>query len=762
MTNQNLEPTNTIDETNINAETLISENTDLTFYVKAAENTIDENLLPDATESVQVKEDLTEQKMTNVSIENSEIKTDSENIELEPSVEEPIDLVETLTDMENVEMEISNLTEKQEEVQTLDSTTFELEMAESEVTSETETNTSDTHISKENIIIENSTDEIHEIEEIEEPTKITSFNGDFSNFSKKDFVALADKMLETMNSRDLSNSDVKNIDNVIKAIRPAFEEMQSLEKSEAKKAYISENGSEEGFEYKNDNFAIRFEGILIQIREKRQVYYNKIEREREDYFEIKTRLLQQLREIVEIEEKGESKNNWDAFKKLQSDWKNAGNVNSPHNGTLWSAYNALVDRYFDIRSIQNELKDLDRKKNLINKEGIVIKIEAISAALEGNALTNVVLKKANDLLADYKQIGPGAREEQDALWNRLKKAFDVVYEKKRELSKENDSLLQDLYNAKMQLLENLNPYLTFQSDSINEWNAKSKEVMAIQEQWNAIKGPMPKEKGKDISKDFWSALKLFFKNKSDFFGKLEAKREANFKGKEAICIEADAIFATGDHSAPNTNKIIDLQKKWKTIGHVPEKYKDTLYNRFKATCDQYFDLKRNENKVQDEEFIQNLAKKVAICVEIETLASSGSGEMSKLSEYKKTFGAIGFVPRKDMQIIQDRFIKAINSFVKSASGMAKSDKDKMFFQNEVEGMLKSGGGSRNLEKQEGEIRRKIKSLEEEISLTLNNMEFFGMSKNAEKLKEEYMKKVEKGEKELKELQEKLRVIIAAT
>ena len=760
MTNQNLEPTNTIDETNINAETLVSENTDLTFYVKAAENTIDENLLPDATESVQVKEDLTEQKMTNVSIENSEIKTDSENIELDTSVEEPIDLVETLTDMENVEMEISDLTEKQEEVQTLDSTTFELEMSESEVTSETETNTSDTHISKENIIIENITDEIHEIEEIEEPTKITSFNGDFSNFSKKDFVALADKMLETMNSRDLSNSDVKNIDNVIKAIRPAFEEMQSLDKRDAKKSFISENGSEEGFEYKNDNFAIRFEGILIQIREKRQVYYNKLEREREDYFEIKTRLLQQLREIVEIEEKGESKNNWDAFKKLQSDWKNAGNVNSPHNGTLWSAYNALVDRYFDIRSIQNELKDLDRKKNLINKEGIVIKIEAISAALEGNTLTNVVLKKANDLLADYKQIGPGAREEQDALWNRLKKAFDVVYEKKRELSKENDSLLQDLYNAKMQLLENLNPYLTFQSDSINEWNAKSKEVMAIQDQWNAIKGPMPKEKGKDISKDFWSALKLFFKNKSDFFGKLEAKREANFKGKEAICIEADAIFATGDHSAPNTNKIIELQKKWKTIGHVPEKYKDTLYNRFKATCDQYFDLKRNENKVQDEEFIQNLAKKVAICVEIETLASSGSGEMSKLSEFKKTFGAIGFVPRKDMQIIQDRFIKAINSFVKSASGMAKSDKDKMLLQNEVEGILKSGGGSRNLEKQEGEIRRKIKSLEEEISLTLNNMEFFGMSKNAEKLKEEYKKKVEKGEKELKELQDKLRVIIA--
>lgn len=762
MTNQNLEPTNNIDEPNINAETLISEKTDLTSYVKAAENAIDENLLPDATESLQVKEDLTEQKMTNVSIENSEIKTDSESKESVINVDDPIELAETIKGVVHEELKIPIATKKQAKSLTINSITKDLNEPQNETNTEIETSLLDTNISKEDSIIGSITDEINEIEEIEEPTKITSFNGDYSNFSKKDFVALADKMLETMNSRDLTNSDVKNIDNVIKAIRPAFEEMLSLEKRDAKKTYISENGSEEGFEYKNDNFAIRFEGILIQIREKRQVYYNKIEREREDYSEIKTRLLQHLREIVEVEEKGESKNNWDAFKKLQSDWKNTGNVNSPHNGTLWSAYNALVDRYFDIRSIQNELKDLDRKKNLIHKEGIVIKIEAIASALEENALTNIVLKKANDLLGEYKQIGPGAREEQDALWNRLKKAFDVVYEKKRELSKENNGLLQDLYNAKMQLLENLNPYLTFQSDSINEWNDKSKEIMAIQEQWNAIKTPILREKGKDISKDFWSGLKLFFKNKSDFFTKLEAKREANFKAKEAICNEADAIFTTGDHSAPNTNKIIDLQKKWKTIGHVPEKHKDTLYNKFKATCDQYFDLKRNENKAQDEEFIQNLVKKVAICVEIETLASSGSGEMSKLSEYKKTFGAIGFVPRKDIQIIQDRFIKAINSFVKTASGMNKSEKDKMFFQNEVEGILKSGGGSKNLEKQESEIRRKIKSLGEEISLTLNNMEFFGMSKNAEKLKEEYMKKVEKGEKELKELQEKLRVIIAAT
>jgi Domain of Unknown Function (DUF349) len=607
----------------------------------------------------------------------------------------------------------------------------------------------------EEVASENNIEEISEIEEIEHPA---DFDGDFTNFSKKEFVDLAGKMLDSMNSRTLSSADVKNVDAVLKVGRQAFDEINAQEKIDAKKDFITKNGTEDGFEYKNDNYTLRFEGILIQIREKRHSFYQKLEREKEDYFEVKTRLLQSLREIIESEEKGEAKNSWDAFKKLQNEWKQAGNVSSPHNGTLWSTYNALVDRYFDNRSIQNELKDLDRKKNLINKEGVVIKIEAIAENLKETALTNVLLKKSNELLNEYKAIGPGVREEQDLLWARLKAAFDVIYEKKRDLSSENNSLQEETFNAKNILLNNIKELLNFNSDSINEWNAKSKEVMDIQEQWNAIKGPLPKDKGRDISKDFWNALKLFFKNKSEFFHKLESKKEANYKAKEELCVAAEEIVAKADLSAPNTNAIIDLQKKWKTIGQVPDKFKDTLYDRFKAACDQYFNLKRDENKSQDAEYDKNLIAKNAICDEIEKAVAGGITDFAKLAEFKKSFNAIGFVPKKDMQNIQNRFIKAINSLVKTSSGVEGKDKERMMLQNEAEVVHHSGGNSKNLDKQEGDIRRRIKSLEEEITLTKNNLEFFGFSKNAEKLKEEYMKKVIKGEAELQDLKDKLKVI----
>lgn len=597
---------------------------------------------------------------------------------------------------------------------------------------------------------------IEEIEEESEP--ILEIDEDFSDYSKKDFVDLADRLLESMNARTLTVADVKNIDNALKVVRSAFDEIHQQEKSEALAGYIAENGSDEGFEFRNDNFSIRFEGIMIQIREKRQAFFHKLEREKEDYFEVKTRLLQRLRDIVDTEERGESKNNWEAFKGLQTEWKNAGNINSPHNGSLWSAYNALVDRYFDIRSIQNELKDLDRKKNIEAKEAVVVKIEEIAQVLEATPINNVTLKKANELLQEYKHIGPGPREEQDVLWERLKKAFDVIYDKKRELQKESSELSEEVLKAKNQLLANLQAYLEFNSDSINEWNAKTREVQAIQDQWNAIKGGMPREKGKEVSKSFWSTLKQFFKHKSEFFAKLEAKREANYKAKSELVQQVKEILEKGDYSAPNTNRIIDLQKKWKTIGHVPEKYKDSLFEEFKAACDTYFNNKRDESKVQDSEYDKNLAAKTAICEEIEKLVSEGETNLGRLPEFKKAFNAIGFVPRKEMKPIQDRFIKAINSYVKSASGLEKSEKDKLMMQNEAEVVLKSGG---NLNKTESELRRKIKTLEDEITLTKNNLEFFGYSKNADKLRAEYQKKIDKGEAELKELNAKLRLIVAA-
>jgi hypothetical protein len=727
------------------------------------------DLTENATNAIVTEETLS------TTLENSTENVDSKTIEetAKDNMNEQKDTIENVTE-NSVEKTVN--TAENTTTETLDATkeavsntVAEAESVASEISKVVEITIEETPIViesaavVESIAVTNNEEIVAAIEPIEEEAhEIVAQEMDYSSFTKKDFVDLGEKLLASIKAEGVSVSDVKNADVVMREIKPIFDDLKAREKADALKKYIADNGNNEGFEYKNDNFVVRFESLNAQIRDAKNGFFQKIERLKEDYFERKTKLLQRLREVVDEEEKSGSKSNWQEFKKIQEDWKNAGNVNSPHNTTFWSAYNALVDRYFSIRHIQNELKDLDRKKNFIAKAEIVTKIEAISQGIESGGLSNTTLRQANDLLEEYKHIGPAAREAQDELWKRLKVAFDIIHNKRREQSAQTNQLQEEIYAAKLRLVENLKPYIEFNTDSINEWNAKTKAVMAVQDQWNAIKGAMPKEKGKDISRDFWGLLKTFFRNKGDFFSKLETQREENLKAKTALCEQVETLVASEDFSASFTDRVVELQKTWKTIGHVPEKMKDKIYERFKKACDEFFNGKRAKGNAVELEYEENLKLKIVICEEIEALSKAGDSQLGKLSDFKTQFNAIGFVPRKEMQNIQRRFVDAINSFVKGSTGISGAEKEKMVLQNEVEVVTKGDrGGSKELDKKENDIRRKIKTVEDDIHLWQNNIEFFARSKNAASVRAEYETKIKGAEKELAELKQKIKIIIAA-
>ncbi len=715
------------------------------------------------------------EEILSTTVENSTENVESKTIEetAKDYMNEQKDTIENVT--ENSVEETVNTTENttQETLyatkEVVSNIVAEVESVASEIMEVVEITIEETPIAVESAAVVESIAVIHNeeivaaIEPIEEEAhEIVAQEMDYSSFTKKDFVDLGEKLLASIKAEGVSVSDVKNADVVMREIKPIFDDLKAREKADALKKYIADNGNNEGFEYKNDNFVVRFESLNAQIKDEKNGFFQKIERLKEDYFERKTKLLQRLREVVDEEEKSGSKSNWQEFKKIQEDWKNAGNVNSPHNTTFWSAYNALVDRYFSIRHIQNELKDLDRKKNFTAKAEIVTKIEGISQGIESGGLSNTTLRQANDLLEEYKHIGPAAREAQDELWKRLKVAFDIIHNKRREQSAQTNQLQEEIYAAKLRLVENLKPYIEFNTDSINEWNTKTKEVMAVQDQWNAIKGAMPKEKGKDISRDFWGLLKTFFRNKGDFFSKLEAQREENLKAKTALCEQVETLVASEDFSASFTDRVVELQKTWKTIGHVPEKMKDKIYERFKKACDEFFNGKRAKGNAVELEYEENLKLKIIICEEIEALSKAGDSQLGKLSDFKNQFNAIGFVPRKEMQNIQRRFVDAINSFVKGSTGITGAEKEKMVLQNEVEVVTKGDrGSSKELDKKENDIRRKIKTVEDDIHLWQNNIEFFARSKNAASVRAEYETKIKGAEKELAELKQKIKIIIAA-
>ena len=612
---------------------------------------------------------------------------------------------------------------------------------------------------------------------------------DYSNFSKKDFVSTLEKVMADVKENP-SVGAFRRSEDTLKEVRPLFEQIKATEKAEALSKFKEANeDSEEGFDFKFDTDIEQFDKLFKGLKDERSKYFQSIEKEKDKNFNQKTELINRLRTLVEGEDSSDPahiKTGFNDFKKIQDEWKAAGNVNSPHNNTLWQTFHALVDRFYSNRSIYFELLELDRKRNLQQKIDLCTKIEKISEASKTESVTGKMLDEAVAAFEEYKHVGPAPKEENELIWQRVKDALDLIYGKRREQGEASKAEAEQVYALKLAIAELIEPFSTFNSTTITEWNDRTKALLALQDQWNAIKGFMPKEKGKDLSDKFWADIKTFFRNKTEFFKVLESKRDENLVAKTAIIEEVEALLASEDESQEATNTVIRLQKEFRDIGHVPEKDKDSIYEKFKTACDAFFNAKRAKNQHVEKDFEANLEKKTTLCDTIEAGSVEGANT-ARLSEFKSEWSAIGFVPKKDMQTIGKRYINAINKYVSAMGKLSSKEKEQLTMTDSPrpprgERPERSGGGrnerferndrgndrggnrdynsnrggdysSANASGGNSDAKRKIQNLENDIATYRNNLEFFAKSKNADKFRQDVEAKIQSTEKEIAKLKE---------
>ena len=611
---------------------------------------------------------------------------------------------------------------------------------------------------------------------------------DYANYSKKDFVATLEKVMADVKENP-SVGVFRRSEDTLKEVRPLFENIKVTERAEALAKFKEANeDSEEGFEFKFDSDIEQFDKLFKGLKEERSKYFQGIEKDKDKNFNQKTELINRLRTLVEGEDSSDPahiKTGFNDFKKIQDEWKAAGNVNSPHNNTLWQTFHALVDRFYSNRSIYFELLELDRKRNLQQKIELCTKIEKISEASKTEPVTGKMLDEAVAAFEEYKHVGPAPKEENELIWQRVKDALDLIYGKRREQGEASKAEAEQVYTLKLAIAELIQPFATFNSTTITEWNDRTKTLLALQDQWNAIKGFMPKEKGKDLSDKFWADIKTFFRNKTEFFKVLESKRDENLVAKTAIIAEVEALLASEDESQEATNTVIRLQKEFRDIGHVPEKDKDSIYEKFKTACDAFFNAKRAKNQHVEKDFEANLAKKTTLCDTIEAESVEGANT-ARLSEFKAEWSAVGFVPKKDMQTIGKRYINAINKYVSAMGKLSSQEKEQLTMTDsprpprgdrpersaggrnerfERNDRNNDRGGNRDYNSNRGDYssnhaasgnsdaRRKIQTLENDVATYRNNLEFFAKSKNADKFRQDVEAKIQLAEKEIAKLKE---------
>ena len=464
----------------------------------------------------------------------------------------------------------------------------------------------------------------------------------------------------------------------------------------------------------------------------------------------KKEIIRVLRELVNGVENKDTFNN---VKDLQNAWKDIGNLNNSKDKSLWTTYNALLDRFYDNRSIYFELKDLDRKKNLELKNAICEKAEK----LVDNSNIMRAVSSLNELHAEFKHIGPVDRDKQEDIWNRLKNASDEVYKKKKDFISNIKESLNENLEKKSKLLDEINKIKNFKSDKFKEWNNKTKEVLSLKDKWNSI-GGVPKSSTRNISKEFWNSFKEFFSNKSKFFKKIDDSFKANLDLKKALVDKVNELKSSDDWE--NTSKEIQsLQQEWKKIGKVPMKEKNSIFKEFKDACDFFYERMRVEDKDTIKMYEDNLEKKLSTCEAIEKLLDNKEFDQDEFFKLQVKFLEIGHVPKDKVEIVKEKFKKTIDVVVeKSSSLMNKDDFDKFKFIIELNSLAKNPYSKNKIIKKKSDLIKKINAIQSEIKNLKNNIYYLKESVAAENLKKEYMEKINNSDKEIESLKLQLNLI----
>lgn len=546
----------------------------------------------------------------------------------------------------------------------------------------------------------------------------------------------------------IQNTPILRLDKTAHEIKAAFDELIGKEKEEALIKFKADGGTEEEFEYRHHEEEREFLKVFNDFRYQLNSLRKEAERQKEKNLTAKTELLNRLRDLVDGEETTLSMS---TIKTIQEEWKSIGPVPTSQNRNLWASFNALMDRFYDNRSIYFELKELDRKKNLESKTELCEKAEALKDTPE----LKDAIRQLNELHEEFKHIGPVPREDQENLWQRFKAASDAVYDRRKDFYEGQKEVFLQNQAEKEALIARLATFSDFKADRIKEWNTKTKEILEIQKAWEKI-GPVTKEAGKEINKAFWAAFKHFFHNKNMFFKELDEIRAANQNKAEELITKAEELMNNTDWQ--NTaNQLVKLQQEWKKLGPTPEKNRDNLYKKFKTACDTFFENRRNANKQSNNEFDENLKKKQDVIKQIQEAAEGTNLSENTLTELVSEFNETGFVPRKNIKEIQAQFKDAVDAYLEKwdPSGSGRED---FLFRLNLNRIQSDPNSTNTLNRKEHGIRKQITDLENSITLWKNNLEFFAASKTADKLKDQFDIKIKKAEEEIDKLKSKLSIL----
>ena len=576
--------------------------------------------------------------------------------------------------------------------------------------------------------VENSTEEKQE-------KKVTEIN--YNSLSIEELIEEHEQLLETEKPYSVS----KQIDEIKVCF---YKKLHSLNNSEKESEEEETETDSEKQEKTLHPLEIKFKQVHNKYRKLKSEFRKNREQDEEKNLKIKQQIIVDIDLLIKEEES--IKTTFEKFRTLQNKWKNTGNVPLKENNNLWQSYHHHVEIFYDYIKINNDLRDLDFKRNLEQKTLICEKSEKL--------LTEKSINSAFDTLQElhehWKNIGPVVRELREEIWNRFQVASREINKKKNDYFHKKQAIRKNNLKIKSEICKQIIGLSTPLADNHNQWVKLTEELKVLSEKWKKA-APIEKEDLKKSWSEFREINNEFFQNKSAFYKNKKEAISTNLQIKVSICEKAEALSNSTQWN--DTGKIlIKLQEQWKNSPFVPNNTSSPIWKRFRKACDTFFNARKSHYKKLDLEKEVNLKEKEAVLkkVNLFSVSDDAKKDIVNLKEFSKQWNSIGFIARDSMKI-NDEFNKLISTLYNKLK-IDKSEKENIQFLAKTESLK---GNKHQLDKEKDFIRKQIESVNKVISQYENNISFFGYGKGTESMKLEVMKKIDNSKKEIETLKDKL-------
>ena len=551
--------------------------------------------------------------------------------------------------------------------------------------------------------------------------------------------------------KEIAHEDDNPKKDEVDYLKTIFYKLHFAEREADMKAYIDGGGDPAEYKVVPDEDEEEFKAEMSVIKEKRAKIFLEQEKEKQENLTRKLDIIEKIKAMLTSPD--EANKSYQDFKKLQQEWKEIKLVPAEKANELWRNYQLYVEQYYDLLKLNNEAREYDFKKNLEIKTRLCEAAEKL--ADESDVIS--AFHQLQKLHQEYRETGPVAKELREDMWARFKAASTVINKRHQQHFEELRAKEEDNLTKKTELCEKVENIAKDEIKNAGDWDKKTKEIIAIQAEWKTI-GFAPQKMNVKIFERFRAACDDFFGKKAEFFKNMKQQFSENIEKKKTLVEQAQALQDSTDWKS-TSDKLIALQKEWKTIGMVPKKQGDKLWNDFLTACNHFFDARNNANAGTRNEERANLEKKRDIIKQLETLADNPEGNVQEQArELIDQYNAVGHVPFKEKDNVYKEYHDILDRLYKELNvTTARRRLDK--FRNNLKNVAEKGSDA--LDNERARLMRRYESLKQEIQTYENNIGFLSASsKKGNSLIDEMNRKVQKLKDDMNLVREKIKAIDA--